>query len=520
LGPVFRACEPESERTVAVKLFRLDLPPERAHLLAGEFDRLIGSKLGHPAIAAPIATGITVTSAYLVQEFVDGESLDVAMRSRAAGALADAICVAERVAAALDHAAAAGITHGALHPRDVLIAEDGAHLTGLGVAKALERAGAVAPVRRPYAPPERAAGVSWDHRCDVFSLATLVYELLWARRVTASGEHVARAMTELPGADLGALRRAFGRALASDPADRFETAAGFVEALRAAGSDTAASLPELLPFVRRDRRPRMAAGRTERRASGTGAALAPLLPLDSPVEAAAADGLVAVAREREAVAAAVPAESFASSPILPPSEGASSGLVPLALTGVLFLVVGFAAGYGIATWRSPAASEAGIQVDPVPVPQELVAAPAVPTADPAFTETPAAAPPLSPPAATEPPAPALADPPAPPPVRGRLVVRSTPSGARAVQPAPRPTPAAQRSVQVESRPAGASVYLDGRLVGRTPLVIGDVGNGVHAVSLELYGYRRWTSSVRVGAGGRQRVAASLELEMSDARGRP
>jgi hypothetical protein len=75
-------------------------------------------------------------------------------------------------------------------------------------------------------------------------------------------------------------------------------------------------------------------------------------------------------------------------------------------------------------------------------------------------------------------------------------------------------------VQVESRPAGARVYLDGRPVGRTPLLIGDVGAGVHAVFLELDGYRGWTSSVRVGADGRQRVAASLEPETSDMRGRP
>ncbi|MEQ1871927.1 MAG: hypothetical protein ABL961_18060 [Vicinamibacterales bacterium] len=57
LGPVFRAYQPEPGRLVAVKLFRLDLAPERAHKLVSEFERLIAADLSHPGIAAPIATG-------------------------------------------------------------------------------------------------------------------------------------------------------------------------------------------------------------------------------------------------------------------------------------------------------------------------------------------------------------------------------------------------------------------------------------------------------------------------------
>jgi hypothetical protein len=63
---------------------------------------------------------------------------------------------------------------------------------------------------------------------------------------------------------------------------------------------------------------------------------------------------------------------------------------------------------------------------------------------------------------------------------------------------------------VDSRPVGATVFLDGRPIGTTPLQISDVATGEHAVGLELEGYRRWSSSVRVVAGERNRVAASLE----------
>jgi hypothetical protein len=65
-------------------------------------------------------------------------------------------------------------------------------------------------------------------------------------------------------------------------------------------------------------------------------------------------------------------------------------------------------------------------------------------------------------------------------------------------------------VRFESRPTGANVYLDGRLVGTTPIEVKNVAPGERAVRLELEGYSRWSSTLRVEAGSPQRVAASLD----------
>jgi hypothetical protein len=62
---------------------------------------------------------------------------------------------------------------------------------------------------------------------------------------------------------------------------------------------------------------------------------------------------------------------------------------------------------------------------------------------------------------------------------------------------------------VESRPAGASVFLDGKLIGTTPLQL-TTDAGDHLVRLEREGYRQWSSTVRIVGGERHRVAASLE----------
>jgi hypothetical protein len=54
------------------------------------------------------------------------------------------------------------------------------------------------------------------------------------------------------------------------------------------------------------------------------------------------------------------------------------------------------------------------------------------------------------------------------------------------------------------------VFLDGRLVGTTPVVLQDVPPGPHAVRIDLVGHRRWVTTIDLAPGARQRVAASLE----------
>ncbi len=247
---MFRAYEPERDRLVAVKVFRLDLPPERVHQLVGEFERLIDVGLRHPAIAAPVATGLDGVVAYLAQNYFSGDSLDIVIRERGPLPLAEALPVARQLAQALDSAAERLVEHGALHPRDVLLSSEGTRIVGLGITRALERIGAAVPIRRPYTAPERVEGAAWDHRADIFSLAAVIHEMLWARRVVGTGLEAVDAMTPLPGTHLTALQAVFSRALAEQAIDRFATATEFVESLeRAVGVEEAAPEPLRLRVV-------------------------------------------------------------------------------------------------------------------------------------------------------------------------------------------------------------------------------------------------------------------------------
>jgi hypothetical protein len=93
--------------------------------------------------------------------------------------------------------------------------------------------------------------------------------------------------------------------------------------------------------------------------------------------------------------------------------------------------------------------------------------------------------------------------PAAPPSRSATAAPAPPAGTPT-------TGRAAGALAVDSRPTGARVFLDGKPIGTTPLMVPTVAAGDHVVRLELDGYRPWTSSVRMVAAESNRVTASLE----------
>jgi hypothetical protein len=72
------------------------------------------------------------------------------------------------------------------------------------------------------------------------------------------------------------------------------------------------------------------------------------------------------------------------------------------------------------------------------------------------------------------------------------------------------TSATVGGLNVQSRPAGARVFVNNRLAGSTPIAIPGLPAGPATVRIEMDGYRVWTTKVHVNAGEQTRVAASLE----------
>jgi hypothetical protein len=153
----------------------------------------------------------------------------------------------------------------------------------------------------------------------------------------------------------------------------------------------------------------------------------------------------------------------------------------VAAVAVIMLAAGFAGGLFVGREQTPPVT---------PVPAAPVAAA---TTGQAFTDAPV----------VESGAPASAPQPAndQPPV----LVAPPPPAATA-----RPLETSPAVLQIDSRPQGAQVYVDGRLVGRTPLVASDVRPGPHIVRMQMPGHRQWSTAVTVAAGERARIGGSLE----------
>jgi len=84
------------------------------------------------------------------------------------------------------------------------------------------------------------------------------------------------------------------------------------------------------------------------------------------------------------------------------------------------------------------------------------------------------------------------------------------TAAARAEPPPAPAGVFTGTLYVDSRPRGATVLVDGKSIGQTPISVGDVRIGSHVVRVEMSGKKPWTSSANVTAGQTTRVTMSLE----------
>jgi hypothetical protein len=92
---------------------------------------------------------------------------------------------------------------------------------------------------------------------------------------------------------------------------------------------------------------------------------------------------------------------------------------------------------------------------------------------------------------------------------GQDAVAVATAGVRVARPAVRKA-VFRGSLFVQSRPAGAQVFLNGRAAGRTPLLLKNQTVGSRAVRVVLDGYDSWTSVAQIVTGRQLRMQAQLQ----------
>ena len=255
MATVYLAYDVRHDRKVALKVLR----PELAAILGAE--RFLAeikttANLQHPHILSLFDSGEAGGLVYYVMPFVDGESLRDRLAREHQLPVDEAVRISREVADALHYAHGLGIVHRDIKPENILLHGGHALVADFGIALAVSRSDGGTRMTETgmslgtphYMAPEQAMGErEITPRADIYALACVTYEMLTGEPpftgATAQAI-VARVVTESP-RSLSTQRRtipphveaAVLTALEKLPADRFASAAEFVEALdgKAAG---------------------------------------------------------------------------------------------------------------------------------------------------------------------------------------------------------------------------------------------------------------------------------------------
>ena len=253
MGVVFRGVDPLIGRAVAVKIIQLQEfsdARERAFLRQRLFSeaRAAGS-LSHPGIVTIYQVGEEGDQAFVAMEFVDGATLESLLDRDSGPRRGGLIDLLRQAGEALDYAHSHGVVHRDIKPANIMIRADGVvKITDFGVAKFFAakkstQTGLVLGTPH-YMSPEQIQGEPMDGRADQFSLAVIAYEMLAGARPFAADTLTTlfyRILHKDPAPLLEyntelsqEVAEVLNRALAKNAADRYESCAEFVNALREA----------------------------------------------------------------------------------------------------------------------------------------------------------------------------------------------------------------------------------------------------------------------------------------------
>jgi Tol biopolymer transport system component/predicted Ser/Thr protein kinase len=268
MGEVYRARDTRLDRIVAFKIIAPGLADQPSRRQRFQREARAISSLSHPHICALYDVGEQDDAAFLVMEYLEGETL-AARLLRGALPRDQVLRRASEIAGALDHAHRQGVVHRDLKPSNVMITGSGAKLLDFGLAKlrhpssTLESETLSIPAAGTaegtilgtvqYMAPEQLEGKEADARTDVFAFGALVYEMATGRRAFA-GSSQASVIAAIMRADTprisaidpltpASLDHVVARCLTKDPDERWQTTRDLMIELReitGRGSDSIA----------------------------------------------------------------------------------------------------------------------------------------------------------------------------------------------------------------------------------------------------------------------------------------
>ena len=253
MGVVFEASHQRLIRRFAIKILFPSVASRPDSLARFRREAQITSALGNPHIVEVIDFNKTAEGAnYIVMELLDGEDLELRLRSKGRFDLEPCAAVFKQIASALSAAHEKGIIHRDLKPQNIFLCrvegrDDYVKVVDFGISKVLGSSSVVTRTNTvmgspAYMSPEQAEGhtSSVDQRTDVYAMGTIVYEMLAGRPpfiaesiptllyhvVHKEAPRLEQIQQDVP----GAVAEVVHRAMAKKTADRHQSMADFWQA--------------------------------------------------------------------------------------------------------------------------------------------------------------------------------------------------------------------------------------------------------------------------------------------------
>ena len=252
MASVFLAVQKSLEREVALKVMSPILAANaefsRRFLIEGK----ITAKLQHPNLVTVYDIGSHNGVYYLAAEYIPGGTLKERL-AEGGLSVAEILDITTDIAQGLDFAHQKGFVHRDVKPGNVLFRNDGrVVLADFGIAKAMDGSNsstvAGTSVGTPdYMSPEQARGEPVDGRSDLYSLGTMLFEMLTGHPPYQAGDpftvalmHVTHPVPELP-AEMAWLQPLITGLMAKLPAERYNNGASVVAAIQKLAAEAPAS---------------------------------------------------------------------------------------------------------------------------------------------------------------------------------------------------------------------------------------------------------------------------------------